>query len=109
LAALQLAAHIPQEEGTLVAGIPGGNLAVHQVEHSQDAAGNLSVLELAGRLQVVVDNQDLVHHLEHNVTFPQLIAIMFFTCGSISTVQHLFICLFIFNNAVSTSDYTASD
>lgn len=61
LAVLQLAAHIPQEEGMQVAGIPGGcNLAVHQVEHSQNVAGNLYVLGLAGSFQVAEDNQNLV-------------------------------------------------
>jgi hypothetical protein len=45
----------------LVAGIPGGcNLAVHQEEHSQDVAGNLFVLGLAGSFQVAEDNQNLV-------------------------------------------------
>jgi len=58
LAVLQLAAHIPQEEGMLVAGIPGRcNLAVHQVEHSQVVAGNLYVLWLVGSFQVAEDNQ----------------------------------------------------
>ena len=86
LAVLRLAAHIPQEEGTLVAGIPGGNLAVRQVEHTQVVAGNQPVLEVAGRPQVQ-DNQDLVGHLEHNVTFPQLTAITFYTCGYINPFQ----------------------
>ena len=64
LAVLQLAAHIPQEEGMLVAGILGGcNLAVHQVEHSRDVAGNLYVLGLAGSFQVAQDNQNLVGQL----------------------------------------------
>lgn len=73
LAVLQLAAHIPQEEGMLVAGIPGHcNLAVHQVEHSQDVAGNPYVLWLAGSFQVAEDNQNPVGQLEHNVNYPQL-------------------------------------
>jgi len=64
LAVLQLAAHIPQEEGMLVAGIPGHcNLAVHQVEHSQDVAGNPYVLWLAGSFQVAEDNQNPVGQL----------------------------------------------
>jgi len=64
LAVLQLAAHIPQEEGMLVAGIPGHcNLAVHQVEHSQVVAGNLYVLRLARSFQVAQDSQNLVGQL----------------------------------------------
>lgn len=48
----------------LVAGVPGGcNLADHQVEHSQDVAGNLSVLDLAGSFQVVEYNQSPVGQL----------------------------------------------
>ena len=78
----------------LVAGIPGGcNLADHQVEHSQDVAGNPSVLEPAGSFQVLEDNQSPVGQLEHNVTFPQFISIKFFTCGCINSFQHLFIYL----------------
>lgn len=46
-----------------MAGIPGGNLAVRQVEHTQVVAGNQPVLEVAGRPQVQ-DNQDLVGHLD---------------------------------------------
>lgn len=64
LAVLQLAAHIPQEEGMLVAGIPGHcKPAVHQVEYSQVVAGNLYVLRLAGSFQVAEDNPNPVGQL----------------------------------------------
>jgi hypothetical protein len=108
LAVLQLAAHIPQE-GMLVAGIPEGcNLAVHQAEHSQNVAGNLYFLLLAGSFQVAEDNQNLVGQLEHNVTHPQL----FFYHNLYMWLYQLFsasIYLFIFNNAVSGLDYTESN
>jgi hypothetical protein len=71
LAELQLAAHIPLEEGTLgagnlVVGIPGaGNLAVHQVEHSLDVAGILFVLEVVGSLQAVEVGLVLMGQTKH--------------------------------------------
>jgi hypothetical protein len=64
LVVLQLAAHIPLEEGMLVPGTPEGcNLALHRVEHSQDVAGYLFVLKVAGSFQVAEDNQSLVGEL----------------------------------------------
>ena len=72
----------------LVAGNPGHcNLDVHQVEHSQDVAGNLYALRLAGSFQVTEDNQNPVGQLKHNVTYPQLFSITFFTCGYINSLE----------------------
>jgi hypothetical protein len=64
LVVLQWAAHLPQEEGRLVVGIPEGcNLAVHRAEHSQLVAGNPFVQVVAGSFQVAEDNQRLVGQL----------------------------------------------
>lgn len=76
----------------LVAGILGpDNLAVHQVGRSPDVAGILSVLKLAGS-RLVVDSQDQVGCLKHNMACPQHILIMFFfMCDCINHFQDSFI------------------